>query len=93
MKKMAKAMAVLKVAKIVVKDTEPEARLLYRLMSLLGGQAVPPIEAWPGLRVEALGYVRPEVQKVVTRGLLVCGDELMSRASGRSSGEAVVEEG
>ena len=35
-KKMAKAMAALKVAKIVVKDTEPEARLLYRLMSMLG---------------------------------------------------------
>ena len=31
-KKMAKAMAVLKVAKIVVKATEPEARLLYRMM-------------------------------------------------------------
>ena len=45
MKKMAKAMLVLNVAKIVVKGTEPEARLLYRLMSLLGGQAVPPIEA------------------------------------------------
>ena len=35
----------LKVAKIVVKGTEPEARLLYRLMAMLGGQAVPPIEA------------------------------------------------
>ena len=70
-KKMVKAMSVLKVAKIVVKGTEPEARLLYPLMSLLGGQAVQPIEAWPVLRVEALGYIRPEVQKVVTRGLLV----------------------
>ena len=35
-KKMAKAMAALKVAKIVVKGTEPEARLLYRLMSNVG---------------------------------------------------------
>ena len=32
---------------------------------------MPPIEAWPGLRVEELGYIRPEVHKVVTRGLLV----------------------
>ena len=69
-KKMAKAMAVLKVAEIVVKGTEPEARLLYRLMSMLGGQPVPPIEEWPALRVDALGYMRPEVQKVVTMGLL-----------------------
>ena len=35
-KKMAKAMVALMVAKIVVKGTEPEARLLYRLMSMLG---------------------------------------------------------
>ena len=68
---MAKAITALNVAKIVVKCTEPEARLLYRLLSMLGGQAVPPIEVWPWLRVEALGYIRPEVQKVVTRGLLV----------------------
>ena len=45
MKKIARAMAALPVDKIVVKGTEPEARLLYLLMSLLGGQAVPPIEA------------------------------------------------
>ena len=68
---MAKAMAALKVANNVVKGKELEARLLYRLLSMLGGQAVPPIEVWPWLRVEALGYIRPEVQKVVTRGLLV----------------------
>ena len=48
-KKMAKAITALNVAKIVVKCTEPEARLLYRLLSMLVGQAVPPIEAWPGL--------------------------------------------
>ena len=53
-KKMAKAMAALKVAEIVVKGTEPEARLFYWLMTILGGQTVPPIEAWPALRVEAL---------------------------------------
>ena len=34
MKKMARAMAALKVAKIVVKGTEPEARLLYRLLTM-----------------------------------------------------------
>ena len=70
-KKMARAMAALKVAKIVVKGTEPEARLPYRLMAMLGGQAVPPIEAWPSLRVEPMSYLRPEVQKLATRGLLV----------------------
>ena len=53
-KKMATAMVALGVAKIVVKGTEPEARLLYRLMSTLEWQPVPPIEAWPALRVEAL---------------------------------------
>ena len=47
MKKMATAMVALRVAKIVVNGTEPEARLLYRLLTILGGQAVPPIEAWP----------------------------------------------
>ena len=51
---MARAMAALKVAKVVVKGTEPEARLLYRLLTMLGGQAVPPIEAWPLLRVEPM---------------------------------------
>ena len=68
MKKMARAIAALKVAKIVVKGTEPEARLLYRLLTMLGGQAV---EAWPSLRVEPMSYLRPEVQKVATRELLV----------------------
>ena len=71
MKKMARAMAALQVAKIVVKGTEPEARLLYLLLTMLGGQAVPPIEAWPLLRVEPMSYLKPEVQKVATRGLLV----------------------
>ena len=64
-------MAALKVAKIVVKGTEPEARLLYRLMAMLGGLPVPLIEAWPSLRVEPMSYLRPEVQKLATRGLLV----------------------
>ena len=59
------------VAKIVVKGTEPEARLLYRLLTMFGGQAVPPIEAWPLLMVEPMSYLKPEVQKVATRGLLV----------------------
>ena len=67
-KKMARAMAALKVAKIVVNGTEPEARLLYRLMAMLRGQAVPQIEAWPLLRVEPMSYLMPEVQKVATRG-------------------------
>ena len=35
-KKMARAMVALGVANIVVKGTEPEARLLYRLISMLG---------------------------------------------------------
>ena len=55
-KKMARAMVALRVAKIVVKGTEPEPRLLYRLLTILGGQAVPPIEAWPLLRVEPMSY-------------------------------------
>ena len=71
MKKMARAMAALNVAKIVVNGTEPEARLLYLLLTMLGGQAVPPIEAWPLLRVEPMCYLKPEVWKVATRGLLV----------------------
>ena len=71
MKKMARAMAALQVAKIVVKCTEPEVRLLYRLLTMLWGRAVPPIEAWPLLRVEPISYLKPEVQKVATRGLLV----------------------
>ena len=71
MKTMARAKAALNVAKIVVKGTEPESRLLYRFMSMLGGQPVPPVEAWPSLIVEPLGYLRPEVQKVVMRGLMV----------------------
>ena len=71
MKKIARAMAALQVAKIVVKGTEPEARLLYRLLTMFGGQAVPPIEAWPLLRLEPMSYLMPEVQKVATRGLLV----------------------
>ena len=70
-KKVARAMVALKVTKIVVKGTEPEARLLYRLMTMLGWQQVPLIEAWPSLRVEPMSYLRPEVQKVATRGLLV----------------------
>ena len=69
MKKMARAMAALQVAKIVVKGTQPEARLLYRLLTMLGGQAVPPIEAWPSLKVEPMSFLRPEVQKLATRGL------------------------
>ena len=52
--KMARALAALKVTKIVVNGTEPEARLLYRLLTMFGGQAVPPIEAWPLLRVEPM---------------------------------------
>ena len=68
---MARAMAALRVAKIVVKGTEPEARLLYRLLTMLGGQVVPPIEAWSLLRVEPMSYLRPEVWKVAMRGLLV----------------------
>ena len=52
--KMIRAMAALNVANIVVKGTEPEARLLCRLMSMLGWQPVPPIEAWPSLRVEPM---------------------------------------
>ena len=71
MKKMARAMAALKVTKIVVKGAEPEARLLYRLMTMLGGQQAPLIEAWPLLMVEPMSYLRPEVWKVATRGLLV----------------------
>ena len=35
-KKMARAMVALNVAKIVMKGTEPEARLLYRLITMLG---------------------------------------------------------
>ena len=66
MKKMARAMAALRVSQIVVKGTEPEARLLYRLLTILGGQTVPPIEAWPSLRVEPMGYLSPGVWKVVT---------------------------
>ena len=38
---------------------------------MLGGQAVPPIEAWPLLMVEPISYLKPEVQKVATRWLLV----------------------
>ena len=68
---MARAMAALKVTKIVVKGTEPEAMLLYRLMTMLGGQQVPLIEAWRSLMVEPMSYLRPEVQKLATRGLLV----------------------
>ena len=45
--------------------------MLYRLLTMLGGQAVPPIEAWPLLMVEPMSYLMPEVQKVATRGLLV----------------------
>ena len=86
MKKMAMAMAALKVAKIVVKGTEHEARLLYLLLTMLGGQAVPPIEAWPSLMVEPMSYLRPEVQKVDTRGLLVAVMNLCQED------QAVVEE-
>ena len=32
---------------------------------------VPPMEAWPLLTVEFMSYLRPEVWKVATRGLLV----------------------
>ena len=78
--KMLKAMVALKVAKIVVNGSEPEARLLYRLMSMLGGQLVPQIEAWSSLRVEPLRYLRPEVQKVVTRGLLVAAMNMCVRS-------------
>ena len=55
----------------MVNGTEPEARLLYRLLTMLGGQVVPPIEAWQLLRVEPMSYLRPEVWKVATSGLLV----------------------
>ena len=68
---MARAMTALRVAKIGVKGTEPEDRLLYRLLSMREGQPVPPIEAWPTLRVGPSWYLRPEVQKVVMIGLLV----------------------
>ena len=61
----------LKVTKIVVKGTEPEARLLYRLLTMLGGQVVPPIEAWPLPRVKPMSYLNSEVQKVATSALLV----------------------
>ena len=70
-RKMARVMVALKVTKIVVKGTEPEARLLYRLMTMFGGQQVPHFEAWSLLRVEPMSYLRPEVQKLATRGLLV----------------------
>ena len=43
---------------------EPEARLQHSLLAMMGGQPVPPIEAWPTLRVDTLGYPRPEVQRV-----------------------------
>ena len=32
---------------------------------------MPLIEAWQSLRVEPMSYLRPEVQKLATRGLLV----------------------
>ena len=32
---------------------------------------MPPIEAWSSLRVQPLGYLRPEVQKVEARWILV----------------------
>ena len=68
---MARAMVALKVTNILVNGTGPEARLLYRLMTMLGGQQVPLIEAWPSLWVAPMSYWRPEVQKLATRGLLV----------------------
>ena len=71
MKKMARAITALRVAKVIVKGTEPETRLLWRLLTMLGGQAVPPIEAWPLLMVEPMSYLRPEVWKLATRALLV----------------------
>ena len=37
MKNMARAMVAIRVANIVVKGTEPEARLLYRLLTMLWG--------------------------------------------------------
>ena len=51
--------------------TELEARLLYRLLIMLGGQVVPPIDACLLLMVEPMTYLKPEVQKLATRGLLV----------------------
>ena len=80
MKKMASAMAALRVAKIVVKGTEPEARLLYRLLTMLGGQAVPPIEAWPLLMVEPMSYLTGSVEGGY-KGVAGGCDELVSGAS------------
>ena len=48
-------------------------------MAMLGGQAVPPIEAWPLLRVEPMSYLRPEVwnaaYELFAAGSLEGGDE------------------
>ena len=85
-KKMARAMAALKVAKIVVNGTEPDARLLYRLMAMLGGQAVPPIEEWPSLS-GADELLKTGGAEVGYESVVGCGDELGSKASGCSSGE------
>ena len=56
-KKMPRAMKVLQVKKIMVKWNVGEARLLYRVLAMFGGEPVPTIEAWPVLRVEPLGYI------------------------------------
>ena len=46
------------------------ARLLYRLLAMFGGESVPPIEAWPVLRVEPFGYIGQDVARVIMRQLL-----------------------
>ena len=93
MKKMARAMTALRVAKIVVKGTEPEARLLYRLLTMFGGQAVPTIKAWPLLRVEPMSYLSPGVWKVAVKGLLVAVMNLCQEHREAHKVEAVVKEG
>ena len=54
-KKTARELRVLQVKKIVVNGNDGEARLLYLLLAKLGVDPVPPIEAWPVLRLEPLG--------------------------------------
>ena len=90
---MARAMAALKVAKIVVNGTEPEARLLYRLLTMLWGTSGTTdlgVAVAKGGAYELLEAGSAEVgyERVVGRG-----DELVPGASGCSSREAVVEEG
>ena len=70
-KKTARALMVLQVKKIVVKWNEGEARLLYLLLAKLGVEPVPPIEAWPGLRVEPLWYMGQDVARVIMIPLMI----------------------